>query len=105
MEIKIREYDPHNDSAYIYSTWTRYSYYSPVEPITLSKREFFQLKTAEIKAALQHAQVKIACLKETPFVILGYIVMYQQKLLWKCVKKDFHHMGIDEILLKSVQEK
>lgn len=104
IEIVIRAYDPEIDDGYIYSTWTKYAYYSPIHPILISKSKFMKDKINEIKNCLQQGRVSVACVKDSPDVIMGYIVVYEGKVKWLCIKKDFHKEGIDLLLKNSIKE-
>jgi hypothetical protein len=104
IEIIVRTYDPEIDDAYIYSTWTKYCYYSPIQPILISKSKFMKDKINEIKNCLQQGHVSVACVKDAPEVIMGYIVENAGKIQWLCVKKEFHKEGIDTLLKNSIKE-
>lgn len=101
-EIIIRQYDPINDDPYIYSTWTRFCWYSAAEPIHLSKKKWFQQKALEIKQKLKLCKTHIACLKDDPECILGYIVGLPIGIEWLCVKKQFRNQGIEDLLIRSL---
>ena len=102
MEITTRPYDPKIDDPYIYASWTRYSYYSPKKPIKMEKREFFLKKIEEIKEHLEKDHTRVACLKSDPSFILGYIVSRGPEIIWLCVKKDYHRVGIEQLLRKTI---
>jgi hypothetical protein len=104
-EIIVRDYDFSIDNGYIYSTWTKFSYYSSLEPIDIPKEEFFKRKIAEIDHHLEKGVTKIACLKEDPEIILGYITALDGKSLWLCIKKDFRKSQIEALLKKSIEVK
>jgi predicted GTPase len=104
IEIIIRAYDPEVDDAYIYSTWTKYAYYSPTHPITISKSKFMKEKINEIRNYLNNGHVGIACVKGSPAVIMGYIVTHHDQIKWLCIKKEYHKEGIDELLKNSIKE-
>ena len=104
MEIIIRAYAPETDDGYIYSTWTKYAWYSPENPIKAKKNQFFKLKSREIKELLGKALVRIACIKDNPYVIMGYIVINDGKKVWMCVKKDYHNQGIETLLMKGIKD-
>lgn len=103
MEIAIRDYSPETDDGYIYSTWIKYAWYSPKEPIQLNKPEFFKRKTEEINSLLIKGRTKVACIKEDPAIIMGYCVVSEGELKWICVKKDFRNQGIEELLKQSLK--
>lgn len=103
MKIIIRPYDPKIDNPYIYATWTKFAWYSPKDPIVVSKKEWFKHKITQIQHALQEGQVKIACIDETPDVIMGYIIVKDGKVEWMCVKNQFRDQGIETLLIKSIK--
>ena len=102
-EVTIRSYNPMTDDSYIYSTWSKYAWYSSKDPISISKHQFFKQKNAYIKDILQNGVVKVACVKDDPYVIMGYIVVHNNKVEWLCVKKDYHNQGIEELLKRSLK--
>lgn len=113
--IVTRPYEAPGDDAYIYSTWTKYAWYScrdnlgprgslVIRPLDSNKREWFQEMVHHIHQCLSLGRVNVACFEETPSVIMGYIVVYQGKLEWLCVKKQFHHQGIDQLLKHSMKD-
>jgi hypothetical protein len=104
-EIIVRDYDFSIDNGYIYSTWTKFSYYSSLIPIEIPKEEFFKQKVEYIERVLEKATTKVACLKDDEEIILGYIVVLNGKLEWKCIKKDFRKSDIEALLLKAVKGK
>ncbi len=103
MLITIRNYNPETDDGYIYSTWTKYAWYSPKEPIKMPKPEFFKAKALEIASILARGQAKVACLKEDDSVIMGYCVAADGEVKWLCVKKDFRNQGIEKLLTHSLK--
>lgn len=104
MNVVIREYNPKIDNPYIYSTWTKYSWYSPSDIIIISKKKWFQDKIRRIQKCLALGTIKIACLDETPSVIMGYIVVMNRQMEWICIKKEFRDNGIEQLLFKSVKD-
>lgn len=105
IEITIRPYESPKDDAYIYSTWTRYAWFSPKEPIKTPKQKWFKEKAEEIKAILSPETVKVACFKDNPYVIAGYIVVHHSEITWICVKKDYRRQGIERLLMQSMKER
>lgn len=108
IEIILRDYDPKTDDPYIYSTWTRYCWYSPKEPHHIpesKKAAWFRGKTKEIKKVLETSKVKVACFRGMTYVIVGYIVSSGEDVIWTCVKKDYQGQGIESLLTKSIKEK
>lgn len=105
IEITIRPYQSSTDDPYIYSTWSKYSWYSAPGKIIIPKGQFFKEKIQEIKTILSEGDVKVACFKNAPIAIMGFVAVYQGKLQWLCIKKDYHQEGIDLLLMKSVKDK
>lgn len=105
IEIITRSYNQKTDDPYIYSTWTRYAYYSAKDPIKTSKPVWFKNKSDQIKEILPKSDIKVACFRDDPAFILGYIVVLDRKLKWLCVKKDYHDQGIEKLLTESMKEK
>lgn len=105
IEIIIRPYRSGIDDPYIYSTWRKHAWYSPIQKITLPKDQFFKEKTEEIKKILAEGHVKTACFKDDPLTIMGFIVVHQKKIEALFVKKDYLKEGIDELLKKSMKDK
>lgn len=101
-DVIVRPYDAEDDP-YIYSTWTKYSWYSPKRPILIGKKRYFKEKNEEIKAVLTEGIVKIACMQDDPSLIIGYIVVKDRKIAWICVKKDYHNQGVDAMLIRSMK--
>ena len=105
IEIIIRNHIPDVDNGYIYSTWSKYAWYSPESPVLIPKDKFFKEKVKEITHILSTGIVKIACIKSTPKVLIGYVVVFENKLKWMCIKKDFRKPEFFELLLNSVKDK
>ena len=103
--VTIRQYDPKIDDPYIYSTWTRYAYSHPKEPILIPKQEWHAAKIQEIKGILSKETVHIACIKDEPYMVVGYIVVHGKDVQWLCIKKDYQNQGIDKLLMDSMKEK
>ncbi len=103
FEVVVRPYQPIKDDAYIYSTWTKYAYYSPKVKVLEKKQKWFENKIKEIKDILSKGIIHVACLKGTPNMIMGYIAVMDKKVVWMCVKKNYHKQGIENILIKSMK--
>jgi hypothetical protein len=103
VEIITREYDAQTDDPYIYSTWIKYSWYSPKEPITMHKKDWWVHKSAEIKALLKPQNVRVACFKDNTYTIAGYMVATPDNIHHLCVKKDYRNQGVEELLLKAMK--
>lgn len=101
VEIILRPYTPETDDPYIYSTWTKYAWYSPPEPIRTPKAQWFAEKIQSIKELLPRATIRIACFKDQPYVIAGYIVIAHGRTQWLCIKKEYRDEGIEALLTQD----
>jgi GNAT superfamily N-acetyltransferase len=100
LDIVIRDFDPDIDQAYIYASWRNSSYYSSINPNeSIPPKAFFSFKTAAIKKTLKEAEIRIACLKEAPAVIIGYSVITNKHLDFVYVKSDYRNQGIGTLLV------
>lgn len=101
--------DNEGDEGYIHSTWLRfyrrYARFSfGMEPAT-----YFEYHDEVIHRILDHPDtvVKVACFKEAPEVILGYLVIqlnpttHPPILQFALVKKEYQRKGIFRTLLQS----
>lgn len=105
VEIVIRDYKSPDDDSYIYSTWTKSSWYRKKDPLYIDKQAHFKQKIKEIKNILSPDSVKIACFKDSPYVIAGYIVVANEDIAWLCIKRDFLNQGVEELLTQSMKDK
>lgn len=107
LEVILRPYNKTTDEAYIYSSWQNQSYYSPVERREqLSDKEerirrsaFLKTQSTKICDVLKSSIIRIACLKDSPIVIIGYSVSTQDHLDWIYVKDSYRNKGIGKMLL------
>lgn len=107
-EIILRKYDSKTDDPYIYSTWSKFCYYSLPQSGALSpkdKKEWFKQKSAQIRQYLEAAQTLVACLRDDPDFLVGYVVGDSQGILWLCVKKQFRNQGIEQLLINGINPK
>ncbi len=103
--VVLRDYDSKTDDPYIYSTWTKFGYYSPKEPITIPKQLWFEQKIQAIREMLATGDVRVACLKYEPYVIIGYSVYFNNVLKKLCIKSRFRNQGVEYLLTKSKKRK
>ncbi len=113
--VILRPYDMINDEALIYATWRNGSYYgskkyneikrmlrqnelTPQEERKI-RHEHFRTQTIKIRKVLEGAQIRIACLKEAPSIIVGYSVSTGNNLNWIFVKADYQRKGIGKLLM------
>ena len=97
IRVRIRDYEPKQDEAFLYATWCKNAYYSPKEPITKSKKAWFDDKIKTIQDLLTRSSVHIACFSDHPFVIVGCVVESESGLEWLYVKKDYRNQGVEEL--------
>lgn len=102
--VTLRAYEPKKDEAFIYSTWTRNTYYAQKSRLSIEKKAWFKHKSAQIKEMLETAKVYIACLKEDPSLIIGYFVTQNNRLVWAYIKKDYREQGIEDLFNRKLQE-
>ena len=99
IQIVVRDYNPKIDDPLIYSTWTQNSYYG-MEKRPAAKRAWFKDKIQEIKKLLSEEPVHIACFKDDPITMVGYIVCTH----WLYIKKDYRKEGVDTLLINRLKE-
>ena len=100
LNIIIRPYKAVQDEALIYSTWRNGMFYG--NKINKKKKadQFFSEFTNKIKIILSNSDVRIACMQDTPQVIVGYCVYTGDHLHWVYVKPDpFRKKGIATLLV------
>lgn len=99
-QYEVRDYKP-EDHAFIMSTFLRGLYYGN-EFFNLMPKDLFMAYYKLIgEALLKVSQVKIACLKDDPDIILGYSIMNQDfsVIHWVFIKSAFRKQGISKRLL------
>lgn len=99
LDIVLREFDPEDDQAFIYTTWRNGVYYSQKHLRQEDAKEVFKTLTAQIKETLKSANVRIACLEDTPSAIIGYCIFTDKHLDWVYVKEGFRNNGIATLLV------
>ena len=105
-EIKVitRDFNPADDEACIYSTWRNGAFFSSAVKETESPAKFFRKMSYKIKEILESAQVRIACLEDSPETIVGYSVSRGTHLDWIYVKPDYRMQRIATILIPKTIE-
>ncbi len=96
--VKIRDFDPDKDQAFIYASWRNAAYYGSDERDDDAKG-FFKRQTVFIRDVLKKATVLIACVEDAPEVLLGYAVFTGNHLHWVYVKLEFRARGIGAALV------
>lgn len=107
LNIISRHFKAFSDQAFVYATWRNSVFYSkPTADRTRPKRqgykeanEEFKRLTHEIKQILDNATVIVACLEESPDVIVGYVVFTRSNLDWVYVKEDYRKQGVASLLI------
>lgn len=93
------------DHNFIFATWLRGLYYGNTFFRFTEKDEFMERYTYAIQNALYKpsVEIRIACLKEDPDVILGYSVLElldgKYVLHWVFVKPEWRKSGIAEAMI------
>lgn len=93
--VSIRNYVP-EDRNFILATFLRGLYYGESWFSIIQKDAFMQHyhKVIEFILAKPETEIKVACLKDDPNVILGYSVFERNRLHWIFVKKPWRNIGI-----------
>ena len=103
--IQIRDAEP-DDHPFLFSTYLKNYWYSKTQGTTLKKHTWMALQHKRLEKVLETQKVKVACLSESPDVILGYAFQDGEKpfsylkLAWRDPK-----LSISEKLLKSLEDK
>ncbi len=102
VRVIPRNFESEGDKAFIYSSWRNSSYYGVPRGTKEDAAEFFREKTKEIdNIFLKCTLVRIACLQNDPYTIIGYSVSTGDHLNWIYVKADFRNKGIGRMLLPA----
>lgn len=99
MNVVLRELRP-EDHAFIYSTWTKQDWHERVKhTIPHELREtWWDTKSREIKQSLEEDEVCIACPDDEPWLVVGYGIHRNGKLIWRYVKRDYRGKGIEKLI-------
>lgn len=98
--VSKRPYHP-DDEDFIYATWLRGLYYGNSWFREIDKDAFFQNYHKVIEGILQKptTQINVACLKETPDVVLAYCVYRDDIVHWVYCKKDWRGIKLSQDLM------
>lgn len=99
LTVILRDYQSVCDEAYIYASWRNAAYYSAYKRPEGNAKTFFHKQSRKIKEILETSNVKIACLEESPNVIIGYSVSTGDHLNFIYVKHDYRLKGIGALLM------
>ncbi len=97
---KIRNYE-NSDESFIVSTFLTGLYHGNEFFNIMDKKIFLRNYRPIIKTILRRREVKMACLREDPDVILGYSILSKDFLVidWVYVKAKWRKFGIAKLLL------
>jgi hypothetical protein len=98
--VSLRDYTL-EDKNFILATWLRGLYYGDSWFSAMKKDTFMQVYHQIVQQILEKEgiKIKIACLKEDPSVILGYVVHSSHAVHWLFVKKAWRNIGLASDLL------
>lgn len=88
------------DISFIYSTWLRSYHYDSFTKST-AKSIYFENYKLVLDHILKTAQVYVACSKEDPNVIFGYVVYEPETIHYVFVKEAFRRFGLAKALIKE----
>lgn len=99
--ITVRDAVP-DDKNFIFSTWLRGLRYGNEWFELIDKNVYYKVYHVMLeKIVTSGVEIKIACLKEDPSVILGYAVYSGKRLDWLFVKKAWRGIGIARMLIPA----
>lgn len=98
MELKVRPATD-SDRAFIFSTFLRGLYFGSEFFSQIDSKVFFQNYQSVVEKVLERAEVRIACLEEDPDVVLGYMVLLGEAIVFAYTKAEFRQLGIQKKLL------
>lgn len=105
QHIQIRN-QTKDDEPFLFSTYLQHNWYDKTNSTTLKKDTWMSLQHKRLENVLKNQEIKIACLKTDPDVILGYAFKDGNKP-FSYVKLAWRNCPIDikEMLLKTLEEK
>lgn len=101
--VAIRDF-VEGDKNFIYSTWLLGLYYGCSWFTEIKKNTFMASYHQILDNLIPHSQIKVACLKDEPDVILGYSVSHKVQLdtvHWVFVKSAWRKIGIAKSLVAT----
>lgn len=98
--VMVRQGVP-DDAAFIYSTWLKSLRYGNSWFELIDQDTYFKKYHDIIEAILSKPEtdIRVACLKEDPSVILGYSILRDNNVDWVFVKKAWRNIGIAKSLV------
>jgi GNAT superfamily N-acetyltransferase len=89
-----------SDKAFIFATWLKGLYHGNSFYSEIEKDAYFTNYHAVLERVLAKSSVLVACLTDTPDVVLGYAVIERGTVLhWVFVKKSWRRFGIAKRLI------
>lgn len=104
ITIRPGEFD---DLNFIFASWLKGLRFGSKWHKDIDQDVYFQGQHRVIEKIIEDpaTEIRIACLKDTPEVIVGYSVVTGTTLHWVQVKKDWRNIGIAKDLVpKSIAE-
>lgn len=94
--VKVRDYNPNTDTSFIYSTWLKGVRWGNSEYTKIPEHYFFKTYQKIVEEIMQrpNLQLKLACFKDDPEVILAYIAFEGSTLHWAFTKPAWRKMGL-----------
>jgi hypothetical protein len=106
--IVIRNFQPVDDSGFIYSTWPKNVFYSGILNVNKhDKKRWFQEFYNYLQKLIPESEISIACMDDDKNTILGYSVVSGRTLQFIYVKELFRKQGIGSLLFnhnKQIRE-
>lgn len=105
--VVTRSFKPAKDAGFIYATCSKSIYYGNTHwDESLKERDlWFKSFHNYLTKELITAEIRIACMEDDPFTILGYCITNHEMLQFIYVKQMFRKHGIARLLFKYCQPK
>lgn len=100
--IAIRDANP-LDLPFVSATWLRHYRRRSRTAQSVPEATYTTEQRALILTILQRSIVTVACDRETPSLIMGYVVSSDRAIHWLQVKKVFQGHGLGKLLALTVQ--
>lgn len=103
MKVITRDFNPDQDTGFIYSTWAKSVYYGNRRwhGNDSTKQEWFKDFYVTMSEALGTGKIRIACLEDDRDLIIGYSVLVESVCEFVYVKEALRRQGIATLLLKG----
>ena len=92
-----------SDTNFIYATWLRGLYYGDTWFSEIPKQIFMENYHNIITSILTNptTSVQVMCLKDDPEVIVGYMVLKPETIVWTFIKKNWRGIGLARDLVPA----